>query len=89
MLEKKADVNTKNKDEQTPLWQATWNGHKAVVKVLLEKGADVDVKDKDGETPLRQAAVNGHETVVETLLEKGAAWFSAVQFSVVYVMCSD
>ncbi|KAF1967249.1 HET-domain-containing protein, partial [Bimuria novae-zelandiae CBS 107.79] len=45
----KVDVDAKDKDGQTPLWRAAWNGKEAVVKLLLDTGkVDVDVKDKDG-----------------------------------------
>ena len=47
-------------DGQTPLWWAVWNGHEAVVKLLLEKGADVESKDiYFGRTPLSWAAGMG------------------------------
>ena len=40
LLEKGADVESKSNIGQTPLLLAAWNGHKAVVKLLLEKGAE-------------------------------------------------
>jgi hypothetical protein len=72
LLENGAEVDSKNKDDWTPLLWATESGHKAVVKLLLEKGANIDSKDKDGRRPLPRAAENGHEAVVKLLLEKGA-----------------
>ena len=30
----------------TPLWEAAYRGHEAVVKMLLENGADVESKDR-------------------------------------------
>ena len=33
-------------DGFTPLYVASWNGHKGVVELLLEKGANVDQQDK-------------------------------------------
>jgi len=33
-------VESKDNVGQTPLLLATWNGHGAVVKLLLEKGAE-------------------------------------------------
>ncbi|KAI9674017.1 MAG: hypothetical protein M1829_003860 [Trizodia sp. TS-e1964] len=64
---KKVDVTGK-----TALIWAAWNGHEAVVQLLLEKGANVEAKDNDGWTALIRAAWEGHEAVVQLLLEKGA-----------------
>jgi ankyrin repeat protein len=51
---------------------AAWNGHEAVVKVLLEKNANVETISVSGRTPLSLAALDGHEAVVKVLLEKNA-----------------
>jgi ankyrin repeat protein len=67
LLEKGADVDSKDMGGRTPLSWAARNGHEAVVTLLLEKGADVHSKDKDGRTPLSWAAGNGHEAVVKLL----------------------
>ena len=40
LLEKGADVESKDTEGQTPLSWAAKNGHEAVVNVLLEKGAE-------------------------------------------------
>jgi ankyrin repeat protein len=72
LLEKCADVDCKDKYDQTPLSYAAENGHETVVKLLLEKGANVNGKSQYGQTPLSYAAENGHEAVVKLLLEKGA-----------------
>jgi hypothetical protein len=73
LLEKGADLESKDNNGRTPLSWAAENGHEAVVKLLLEKGADLESKDEyNGQTPLSWAAENGHEAVVKLLLEKGA-----------------
>ena len=69
-------INLEIKDKEygrTPLSWAAWNGHEAVVKLLLEKGADMETKDKKySQTPLSWAAENGHGAVVKLLLGKGS-----------------
>jgi hypothetical protein len=72
-LDLKDKVNSKDRDDRTPLWWAAKNGYEAVVKLLLESKAEVDSKDsKFGRTPLLLAAKNGHEAVVKLLLESKA-----------------
>jgi ankyrin repeat protein len=39
LLEKGAELETKDNFDQTPLSQAIEEGHEAVIKLLLEKGA--------------------------------------------------
>ena len=54
LLEKGADVKSKDGGGQTPLSRTVkgGHGHEAVVKLLLEKGADV--KSKDNRRPIGQ-----------------------------------
>jgi hypothetical protein len=66
-----ADVECISDNGQMPLWWAAWNGHKAVVKLLLEEGADVECISDNGQMPLWWAAWNGHKAVVKLLREKG------------------
>jgi ankyrin repeat protein len=42
----KADVNSKDKDDRTPLQWAVQNGHDAVIKLLLDTG-NVEVDSED------------------------------------------
>jgi ankyrin repeat protein len=44
LLEKGADVESKDRLGRTPLLCAAINGHEAVVKLLLEKGANLEFK---------------------------------------------
>jgi len=54
----------------TPLLWAAWNGHEAVVKMLLDtEKVDVNSKNIYGRTPLLWAARYGHDAVVKMLLD--------------------
>jgi ankyrin repeat protein len=56
LLEKGANVNSKNNEGATPLLVAAFFCHPETVKLLLEKGADVRAKNNRGETPLDTVA---------------------------------
>ncbi|MDO5465374.1 MAG: ankyrin repeat domain-containing protein, partial [Akkermansia sp.] len=64
-----ADVNAANKNGETPLYLAAYNGRTECVKLLLAApGIDVNKADKDDWTPLYGAASNGHSACMKLLL---------------------
>jgi hypothetical protein len=71
LLDKGADVNTRDEFGCTPLRLAATIGNIDIVKFLVERGADADAKDKFGFTPLHCAASNGHLDIVKFLVERG------------------
>ena len=68
VLERNAEVNSRNRHGSTPLLLASEYGHTDVVQLLLENNADVDVHDADGDTPLHCAALGGQIEVAQILL---------------------
>jgi hypothetical protein len=70
LLEKGAELETKDNRSRTPLSYAAYSEHEAVVKLLLEKGAELETKDNRGRTPLSWAAGSRNEIVVKLLLVK-------------------
>jgi len=73
LLEKKAEVNTKDRAGRTPLHAAVMLGHVEVVNLLLEKRANVNAKTSFHDiTPLHFAARHDHIKVVRLLLKKEA-----------------
>lgn len=79
LIERGAEINSRDSQERTPLHIAARAGNEAVTKLLIIRGADIEAKDAKGRTPLL-TAVNRpveHESptnlaVIELLLNKGA-----------------
>ncbi len=68
LISKGADVNAKNENGQTPLFDAAVAGHKEIVELLIANGANVNAKNDYGTTPLH----NSKKEIVELLIAKGA-----------------
>lgn len=77
-----------NADGDTALHLAAWQGHRAVVTLLLDRGAAVDAPGDGGRTPLHYAVREGQAKVAKVLLDAGAdpyrrdadgtsAWYAA------------
>lgn len=68
-----ANINSKNKDGETPLWLAVSElKHPAMGKLLLELGAKKDARNSDLRmTPLDWAAFDGKVEMVRMLLDHG------------------
>ena len=68
-----ADVNYYKKTEgQTLLMEASENGLREKVEILLENGADVNIKNIRNETARTLALRNGHTVIAATLVESRA-----------------
>jgi ankyrin repeat protein len=62
-------VDTRSKNDETPLMMAALKGHTAFAKRMIDRGADVY---KTGWTPLHYAATGGHVEMIKLLLENHA-----------------
>jgi len=69
LLKRRARLNTRNRNGETALSLAAYQGKLPFVTRLVEAGADVNLY---GWPPLIYAAFNGHAAVVDYLLKKGA-----------------
>ena len=66
------EINCRDKDDLTPLHNATvWNNFE-VVEYLLRNGAMVDSRDKKNLTPLHHSALHGRLEIMKLLLHSGA-----------------
>ena len=72
LLEKGADINARNADEEVALHRASSQGHQGIVQMLLEKGANVNARNASGDAALQRASSEGHQGIVQVLLENGA-----------------
>ena len=73
LLERGAHINSKDKDNYTPLLSAVWKGQTEAGKLLIDKGAKTQVTDSTLKTCLHLAVDNDHTDTLEMLLENGAS----------------
>lgn len=72
LIDRGANMKTKDVDGYTALYWAAAKGGRAACKVLLRKGANVNAQNKNGTTPLHFAAEYGYVEIVKFLLQSGA-----------------
>ena len=75
-MEKGADINKENEEDETPLFLACKNGNEDLVKYLIDHIADVDKvinkKYENGNTLLIIATLKRKVNLVKYLVERGA-----------------
>ena len=67
-----ADVDSRARDQATPLISAALGNQPAIAELLLGKGANVMARNSGGFTPLHAAAYSGSLAIAKLLLAKGA-----------------
>jgi ankyrin repeat protein len=72
MIELDANVNQKDKVNNTALFYGAREGRTEVCRILLENGAEVNVVDHKKQTALYFAKKNGHSETIDLLIDKGA-----------------
>ena len=72
LLEKQADIDSRDALGRTALILATLHGQTNAVAVLLAHGADPNAADADGTTPLQAAKAGDHPAIVAALQRYGA-----------------
>jgi ankyrin repeat protein len=71
LLERHANPNATDKKGRTPLHIAAYNGHGAVVKLLLQYGADICARDYRRRTPYDIATGDAKRELELILKKKG------------------
>ena len=69
-MKNRRDINGTDDNGQTPVMQASDEGHIEVVQLLLNEGAQVNTKDADGVTALVLASSKGNVAIVKSLCWK-------------------
>ncbi|HMF97102.1 MAG TPA: ankyrin repeat domain-containing protein [Vicinamibacterales bacterium] len=72
LAESGADINARNRHNQTALMLAATAGHKPVVEWLVRRGAALDHAAKYGLSALMLAVIGGHGEIVCVLVDAGA-----------------
>lgn len=73
LLDYKADVNGRNAEGRTALWQAALiENDRTMAELLLKNKADTDIKYQHGQTVLQLAVIYGKTEMVELLLANRA-----------------
>jgi ankyrin repeat protein len=72
LLDRGADINTRDADNRSPLMLAVIHRRAKVVDLLLTHGADANAADRSGTTPL-QAAQSSHQAGIAAALRAAGA----------------
>lgn len=71
LLHGRADVDAKDKYEETALIRASCAGHDDIVESLLSQGANAKIQGRRFGTALQAAALHGHLGIVRRLIRSG------------------
>ena len=72
LIQRGADVNSRDKGGSLPIHYACESGHLNIVQLLISKGSDVTTTNKCGNTPFDIASLNGHAEAADYLMQYGA-----------------
>lgn len=72
LIARGAEVNFKDKSEDTPLMHAIYHGHEKPIQLLLAHGARVNDKNKSGVTAFWRAVDQGETELAGMLIARGA-----------------
>jgi ankyrin repeat protein len=70
LINKHADIESRNNDGATPLLRACSSGRDKCIDILLENGANIEARDTWDWTGLHLAVAHGHYSTLELLLSR-------------------
>ncbi|MGL4367018.1 MAG: ankyrin repeat domain-containing protein [Brevinemataceae bacterium] len=73
LLDRDANIESKNKDGDTALILAAYGGYDKLLKYLITKGANISVVNNAQETALLGAVRRNNKNIINTLLQEGAS----------------
>lgn len=71
ILQNKTEINTQNKDGNTPLFHAVRTNQLNIVEVLLKYGADMYIANNNGCTPTHYALLYDQAECIKLLIQYG------------------
>ncbi|KAK0617885.1 ankyrin repeat-containing domain protein [Bombardia bombarda] len=77
LLDKGAQLESRDKKGRTALFHAAAQGHESVMRLLLDRKPNIEAPDNEGMTPLLVAIKKGLKHMVKLLLESGASAVSS------------
>ncbi len=72
LIKNGANLDTKGKNNETPLYLAAFKGNNEAVKLLLDNNANIELKTIFGNAPLHMASYNENIEVISIMLNYGA-----------------
>jgi ankyrin repeat protein len=72
LLDKRADVNTRDANGVTPLMIAAHHGQAETLRALVSRGTDVNAKSNEDRTALYFAIINADTTAAQILVDAGS-----------------
>ena len=72
LLEHNADIEARDKNNQTPLHHAAKSSYERLAQLLLKHNAHVEARDKNNYTPLHHAVFHRSKDMLKLLLEHNA-----------------